>query len=247
MVRYQRNNITFRIASSAAIAEFKRIQAHSFVQLSRKELNFHDGAKEVVLLSYDRFSQWIYRVERICLTAASQNKTSEDLVPALTASFIDEQRISQSVIESHLEVFSLPLVQYVKYIHTYTADMVSHHISTLGDLKVDSFYTQIVNMTNNYLQHILIAMHEFNNNMVVKSEPPFISVADFCASGDGENSIIIPCMNRLNFFRDQGCGDEYIFKNYIIDPILKEKVNENLSAWAEAHHYRIIKEVNEEG
>jgi len=82
MIKYQRNNITFRIASADAIGKFKSTQAHSFVQLARKELNFDEAAKETVLLEYDRLSQWIFRVERICLSSG-EGRVAEQLQTAI--------------------------------------------------------------------------------------------------------------------------------------------------------------------
>lgn len=217
MLRYQRNNIIFRISSASAISKFKQVQAHSFVQLARKEFNFDEGAKEVVLLSYDRFSNWIYRIEKISISVGEQY-TPANLKAPFVESFLDELRVIHNVMLSHLALFYSDIVSYVKCIHDYSAEMVPDMITNKMVSSMDVAYSSIVEITSDYLQHILVAMHEYNSNVVQKSKLPFISIANFCLNLENPTLKFMPCLERLKFFKKRGFGDTFILKNYSDDP-----------------------------
>jgi len=211
-VRYQRNNILFRIASASAISKFKSIQAHSFGQLTRRELCFDESAREAVLLAYDRFSQWVFRAERICLTvAAHSDVATSELTVSFLASFLDEQRVILSVLESHPEVFPKCIFKYLKLIHTYMGTFMEQKFLALEGVKIDTLFTEVTDLVSKYLQHILIALHEFNANVVIQDNKQFISIADFPHDC---NLCIQQCIKRLEFFAQNVPNKEYELKFY---------------------------------
>lgn len=213
MIRYQRNNIGFRIASANAISKFKNTQAHSFIQLVRKELSFDESSRETVLLEYDRLSQWIFRVERICFTAGAGYMT-EQLQIAIIQSLIDEFDVIESVMESNSQIFSAESIAYAKMIHQYAIVIMSNYFDEFMKLKMDSAYTDIVACVSNYLQHLLVCMHEFNSNLVLKNTDKFICVSDFSIeSADGDERFLSG-ISRARFFKQHGMGDSYTLKNY---------------------------------
>lgn len=242
MVRYQRNNILFRIASAAAISKFKSIQAHSFGQLNRRELDFDASAREIVLLAYDRFSQWIYRVERICLSVASSERDVQTLIPSLIASFVDEQRITQTVIESHPEIFKNQVDAYLRKIHDYTTHIIDDHFDALVGKKIDEIYTGVVEITSKYLQHILVVMHEFNNNCVTNKEPAFVSVADFCLELSSPGARLAPCIERIKFFSHHSQHTKFLFKYYGSDNLGREVAFEELNEHCKRLNITLVKE-----
>lgn len=241
MVRYQRNNILFRIASAAAISKFKSIQAHSFGQLNRREFEFDASAREVVLLAYDRFSQWIYRVERICLSATSSGRDITTLIPSLIASFIDEQRITQTVIESHPDIFKNSVDEYVRRIHDYTARTIDSCFESLEGKKVEELYTEVVELTTKYLQHMLVAMHEFNNNCITLKEAPFISMAEISHDLPFDKRHI-PCIERLKFFGECYNHHEFAFKYYGTNPEASDDMYAELAELCKYLNITLVKE-----
>lgn len=213
MIKYQKNNIIFRIASADAISKFKDAQANSFLQLSRKELNFNEAAKEVVLLEYDRFSQLLFRVERICLSA-QEGMMQSGLAHSIIGSFIEELHVIENVLENYPDVFTPEVISFTRMIHGYTVDMFHSGFDHLLDCSVDHAFTKLAIVISNYLQHLLIAMHEFNNNMVQKINSPFISIADFCIEFLNLAESFVPCSTRAIYFKNNGVGSTYVLKNY---------------------------------
>jgi hypothetical protein len=210
MIKYHRNNIVFRIASADAIGKFKQIQAHSFMQLSRKELCFDESAREAVLLEYDRLSQWIFRIEKICMYAG-EDKVSAQLRNAILESFHDEIAVIESVLETNTEIFSRQVFEFMRTIHGYSNHITHDFVKAEMNFRTDQMYTAVVSTISNYLQHTLIALHEFNNNCITKTETPFVCLTDFCAESDTR---FVGLSKRAMFFKSAGCGSTFVLKNY---------------------------------
>lgn len=214
VITYKRNNIIFRIASADAIGKFKSAQAHAFLQLARRDLQFDETAREAVLLEFDYFSNWLFRMERIFLSS-NGGFLPPTLRSAIFESFIDELRVIEGVMDANSPIFSTDLRAYVKVIHQYSAKILAHGFEQISLSTIDVAYSNMVGLINGYLQHVLTAMHEFNNNVAHRSDP-FISIAEFSLSG-ADPSRLIPVCDRLKFFRSMGCGDVYELKNYTAD------------------------------
>lgn len=212
MFKYQRNNIIFRIASADAFGKFKAAQANAFLQLARRELNFDDAAKEIVLLEFDQFSNWLFRVERICLSAG-EGFLPPTLRSAIYESFKDELKVVEGVMDGNRGIFTEEARSFTEVVHAYTMTMLGAEFGDATLVGTPAAYANIVNLVNNYLQHLLIAMHEFNNNTIRKGFP-FVSVADFCFSGLDSSSHFSSCLERMKFFQKMGCGSVFILKNY---------------------------------
>lgn len=213
MIKYQRNNIIFRVSSATAISRFKAIQAQSFLQLARRELDFNDAAKEVVLLEYDRFSHWIFRLERIC-QAVQDGIVPPSLLGAIVSSFDDEVRVIENVLIAHPEVFDRTATEFTRTIHGYAVRVFSNRIDVSSSFDVYRMFAIIVDTVSDYLQHLLIAMHEYNNNIKKHVAQPFISVANFCLDSASDASRFDPAIIRAKFFMSSGCAPQFTLKNY---------------------------------
>jgi hypothetical protein len=211
MVKFQKNNIAFRIASADAISKFKSTQTHSFIQVARKELQFDEAAKEVILLEFDRFSQWLFRTERMCLVAP-EGHVPEYLKVNIIDSFKEEIITIEGVLESYPAVFNKQVVEYTTMIHSYSNQIITDRLLQKLDDTIERSYENVVIIISEYLQHLLVAMHEFNNNVTHQcSKIPFIDIADFCIN----NTRFDPVYNRANFFKTK-CGiTSFILKDYM--------------------------------
>lgn len=208
---YQKNNIIFRIASAEAISNFKAAQAASFLQLARKELGFDTSAKEIILLEFDRFSHWALKIEKTCLGAGG--KVLDDrLIMMISEYFTDEFSTIESVTSIHKDVFSEDARAFSKIVHAYSREIVLKQLVTLKNHRIDSGFVQIIKCISDYLTHLLLSFHEFNNNIISKVDNPFICGANFCA--EGSEYLFIPETNRINFFIEHNVGQSYVFKNY---------------------------------
>ncbi len=213
MNRYQPNNIIFRIAASDAIGKFKSLQAQSFVQLARRELNFNTSAREVVLLEYDHFSQWLFRIERICV-AAQEGPMSQALHSAIHESFREEIRTIETILATHPEVFSSDIVDFMKVIHGYSLSIIDRQMNDGTYETIERTFNRIVNVVSDYLQHVLTCLHELNSNIITRVRNPFICISDFLLKGCTGDDCLSPLLKRIQYFQSVGCGDEYVLKTY---------------------------------
>lgn len=220
MLTYQENNIEFRISSAEAIAEFKEVQAHSFLQLSRREFDFDKGARECVLLSYDRFSAWLLTVERMFL-AEKSNVLCSEIRESVIESFIQELRGIERVCEDNPHIFSPMIIEYLNIIHAYTTNIIPSINSVMCNSTAISF-SFITGYLSDYLQHLLLSMHEYNNN-IIKKRAPFICISKFSFNFNEFQS----AKNRIAFHRKY-VGDGAVFKlqNYTDNKIDSELLKE---------------------
>jgi hypothetical protein len=208
---YQKNNIIFRIASAEAISNFKAAQAASFLQLARKELGFDTSAKEIILLEFDRFSHWALKIEKACLGAGG--KVLDDrLIMIISEYFTDELSTIESVTSIHKDIFSEDARAFSKIIHAYSREIVLTKLSKMQNHRIDSGFVEIIKCISDYLTHLLLSFHEFNNNLISKTDDPFICGANFCRPGLEYQ--FIPETNRIIFFIEHNVGQSYVFKNY---------------------------------
>lgn len=222
---YQQNNIEFRIASADAIGKFKTTQAHSFIQVCRREFEFDIMAREVVLLSYDRFSSWLLKLEKLFLREEEKRKPSKALQDLVMSTFADELRQIEGTCIENPTIFSTGLVEFLKVIHSYAPVLMKSGFDVAFAENPSRAFAKLTEYLSDYLQHVLISMHEFNNNLVLVKEP-FICVAPFCLMQreTKTNCDLISLRTRASYFRKKIDGSEVLFvlKNYCEEDMFDE-------------------------
>jgi hypothetical protein len=79
-----------------------------------------------------------------------------------------------------------------------------------------------VKSVSDYLHHLLLSYHEYNNNMVSKSRAAFICTPDFGLAQDALD--FVPETNRVKYYSMHGVGNEFILKNYSTQPLFDPAV-----------------------
>jgi hypothetical protein len=220
---YIQNNILFRIASADAISKFKAAQAHSLIQISRREFEFDNDAREVLLLSYDRMSTWVLRIERAFIAQDGAPITDD-----FKARIIDDLHELLTSIEdefkNHAEVFSEAIAAYIKVIHCYSFPVLQAALMASLRDNINVSFQNTLEILTKYLQHLLISLHEFNNNAVLK-RPPFICASEFSATAKDHELRLTPLQRRAEFFRDKYNVKTFIIKNYTDEELEAEIID----------------------
>lgn len=227
MPKYQGNNIIFRIASSDAISKFKSVQAHSFLQLTRKELDFNASSREIVLLEYERLSSWIFKMEKVFQTV-SDKSVPPLLKKTIVDAFKEEVYMIEHVAAAYPDTFDETVVRFTRLIHKYSFGIILDRMDNAMLQKVDRAFTEVVEIISNYLQHLLVCFHEYNNN-IIRKQSPFICVADFCMTDLIGDRRFGPINKRLKFFEDQLGNDSFIVKNYSSYPNIFPEVKQSVA------------------
>jgi hypothetical protein len=111
-------------------------------------------------------------------------------------------------------VFKYGVFDFVKMIHSYTLQHYKQPIEESLSYTAAKSFEAIVNKINSYLQHHMVCMHEFNNNIVLRSEKPFLCVTDFCINIHEHQPIERLLLKRAQFFIVRGTASEFTLKNY---------------------------------
>jgi hypothetical protein len=213
MPGYHKNNLVFRIASATAISQFKAAQAETFVQLSRKELKFDESAKEIVLLEFDKFSHWILSIEKIFI-AADNKRLSSELRKSILESFKETLEETEKIVDHNIDVFTPQVSAYSKLIHEYALAALLAEFNAALKNNPNRAYERVVSQISNYLQHLLACMHEFNNNVITKQTPEFLSCSDFCHTINSHGWGMVPLLSRADYFYKLTEKRIFILKNY---------------------------------
>ena len=82
------NNLLYRIASSSAISRFKMSQTATLKELYKNpDIEFSDDAKEILILKYDVWSQFVYTLEQFLLV---ERGASADAIIEFCNSIVSE-------------------------------------------------------------------------------------------------------------------------------------------------------------
>jgi hypothetical protein len=214
---YRENNIEFRIASADAIGRFKLTQANSFLQVCRKEFDFDISAREIVLLSYDTLYGWLMQMEKVFLRE-EQRTPSSRLREHVISSFKEQLAFIESTCSQHPNIFTPSVVEFIKVIHSYAPHLMKIGVNnSFIDTPSARAFTRLASLLSDYLQHVLICMHEFNNNIVLEKEP-FVCVNDFCMMQriNDTDSVLTSLQSRATYFRMKVHDRSKVFllKNY---------------------------------
>lgn len=220
---YRQNNVDFRITSATAISSFKATQAHSFLQITRKEFEFSLCTREVVLLSYERISQLLFQLERDFINEELA-KPSLTLVSHVFRSFMDQFDGVIKTAREYPEVFGI-IPNFLDIVREYTRHIMSNMIMSAMNAPSAKAFANITQLFSEFLQHILIAMHEYNNN-VMHAKNPFICVTRFSLMCRAPAYVSL--LSRAKFFRENMGSTTFCLKNFTEMP-LEERVIDALA------------------
>ena len=209
---YLQNNIIFRIASADAISKFKAAQAHALIQISRREFEFDHEAREVLLLSYDRVSTWVLRIERAFL-AQNGDAIGDDFKGRVISDLSELFQSIEDVFQNHTNVFSEQIAAFVKFIHGYSFPILQDLLSQELRDDINKSFERMLEVLTKYLQHLLIALHEYNNNVILR-RPAFICSSGFSLGVKNEKLRLSPLLNRARYFDGIFGINNFIIKNY---------------------------------
>ena len=216
---YRENNINFRIASACAISDFKSAQAHAFLQVCRKEFDFNLSSREVVLLSYDRLSKWIMNLEKDFVM-----EEGVDLPTTL------QQSTLLSIMSEFEKIESICMDNQ----HVFTPQIIFEELGKVMRNNPARAFVAVANLLSEYLQHVLISMHEFNNNVILGKDP-FICISPFCLPKTSAKFVAL--QTRAAYFKSVTQEDcDFLLKNYTSVDVTEQTINTLSSMGIKAHH-----------
>jgi len=219
MQTFIKNNLSFRVVSSNAIAKFKAGQAFDFNELARKNNSFSASSKETLLLEYEYWFKWVLRVEKIFLMLGEE-ESPKVLVDQLCNSVKLEFGEIEDMMRCHPEVFEQVTVDFISVLHKSLSDALCALIRLeLAEADMFSAFSLVSNNISDYLQLVLFSLYELE--AISNKEPAFIDVSTFCHNTKCDTGICI-LTEKAKYFRDTFDVDKFIIKNYTSHDITDE-------------------------
>lgn len=152
-----RNNISFRIESSALMAKFKNHEYFILTEILNGKYEFSRTSKEIILLKFRLWTSWLDEIENAISFSEKETMTKEDVQNILYTALSIDRKYTSSLM-SNSEVFDPVKTQCWLSVHKktgfkYLVDSInSIHEST----KIEAF-TIIV---DGLIEAMLMAMYE---------------------------------------------------------------------------------------
>ncbi len=206
---YTRNNVSFRIVSSKAIAEFKNSQAFMFTQLTEGKYKFADTPKELLLLLYDNWFRWIVFLERYCLFTDTFTEHDIKKVCAEGQSVIDDiYRIANTNASIFDAEFIDTWIQTQKAIDEYVFIILEE---SKGKQNIEVF-PQAVTALILMLNSSLFVLHEIDSLLYAGRQ--FVSIDKLVIELYNKNKSFLPS-ERFIVYRSRSDINELDVKCYV--------------------------------
>lgn len=156
------NNIKYRIASGAAIAKYKHSQAFLLSELSFNP--FHDFskvAKEVLLLKYDIWFDFLCEVEQFLLVA-EKDSACDGCVHRIIQMSDERVTYYEETMKQNPDIFNPEYLDMWLSIHAETYKLLVQNILDLQDLKSHEFFSKMTEVLINTMNHTLYELQEID-------------------------------------------------------------------------------------
>lgn len=184
---YVRNNIEYRISTANAISSFKRDQVFIMGEISYNPHHvFSDTAKEIMLLKYDVWYDYINEVEQYIL--CSDGSISEMIHEVMLMSDARIDYYEEILRDNFTEQFQVEYIaQWTEY-HNYIYNKLKKSVTSLknADITKSQLFSKIVRMITKAMNHTLYELQELDVLRFSNDSPSF-NVDDTCIDIMQEN------------------------------------------------------------
>lgn len=160
------NSISFRIQSSKALEKFKNVQSFQLNQLVNGRFYFSIDRREILLLTYDMSSRFLYEMENFCIELCSgsgRDRSNTDDVQVITDFYKKTVELGKDIIFNTYKInFDNEFSTIWYEMHTYIHKYVVEKIQLLEGLSFDTLFSRLVDYIIEMLQYSLIEIHELD-------------------------------------------------------------------------------------
>ena len=157
--KFVHNNINFRIKTSEAFSYFKMNQAFILKQMTyNTKFEFSLVAKDIMLLKYDVWYDWLNETEQILLTSCAERaEIKNDIIDSARQRKIYYEKTLRENFAGH----DLEFINFWINIHNKVYDLLEEKILKINDLfSKEDFFFEITRITSNILKRTLYELQE---------------------------------------------------------------------------------------
>ena len=235
---YIPNNISFRIAASKFIEDFKQTQTFVLQEVEFGDYPFSRTAKEVILLYSDTVFKWILSLERKIIRETYDSPLTAKNKEYILSSFIEYTTYIDEVINAYPDIFNRKLCDVWREIRFDVCKKIKVECQKAPTLNLISFFAACATIIIESLDELRLDLYEIDY-LSHKGEHPFICVTDssFKYSDEGTDRLINKAKVYHSFFgvsdlrlKDFSNSPSYFlrYKNDVVPKIknILEKKNE---------------------
>lgn len=224
------NCVNFRIASSAAIEQWKNVQAFQLNQLANGKFYFPKDRKEILLLKYDIWSKYIYEIEGLfieIMNVSTDTRMNESGCAQLTSLAIAASDKLRDVIKNNPSVFDSRFSEIWMDIHQHATKLLIYNITRLKGLTFADAFSKLVSSLTKILQYTLIEIHELHSLFEHFDDShdnfnvPFLILTDCDREYNKINRTHLVCQRFKTYMKHFQFSEVY-FKNYANDRIPRQ-------------------------
>lgn len=208
--KFTHNNINFRIKTSEAISMFKAKQAFVLKQMPyNTKFEFSLVAKDIMLLKYDVWYDWLNEVEQILLTSCESRKEIKNsiLIVARQRKIYYENTLLENFTGKDLKLIKMWID-----IHEKVYNLLEEKILKTNDsLSNGDLFFEITRITSNILKRTLYELQELETIFFDRGDVNFC-VDNICVEIFKKSPDII--IEKIDEYLKIKKFDKIVIKNY---------------------------------
>ena len=232
------NNIKLREISSLCIAKYKNTQSLALSQLTANGTHvFSTTAKEILLLKYDVWFQWILVVEDM-LRRKSKDESIADAVMHASDEYAEEY---VNIIRGNTDLFDPKYSELWLRSHSFMYSYLRSKILGITSLSDIDFMVKVTDMLIQVMENTLFELHEIDA-LFRDDYEVHISFDDLCLDYGSVSNESCLMSEKLSIYSEVKDVSNIIVKDYsygsklINDKDISKKVSDKLKS----HGYNII-------
>lgn len=208
--KFIRNNIEYRISCSKSIAAFKNSQEFILNQMAFNPYHkFTNIAKEILLLKYDIWYDYINEIEQYIL--CNFNLDVEVLLENIVKLSDKRADYYHNTLEvnftSEVDIF---YIEKWKEQHNYIYDFLVLEIQKLPKCNPTTIFKKIVELLNKVMNHTLYELQELDV-LIYSDETPGISIDNICIHLHKKEHLFL--IDKIKRYQEIRKFDSIIIKN----------------------------------
>jgi len=210
--KFIKNNIQYRIASSRALVNYKNAQVFLMSEVAFNPFhNFSNIAKEILLLKYDIWFDYLCEIEQYFLVEKGKYITEENVN---IINELSDMRVSyyKRIMRENEDVFEPKYIEIWNEVHELVYGYLKETINDLIDLKKSEGFIKLTENVINVMNHSLYELYEIDVLFFTKKEFifNFDSICNDYVEIFGDSLIY----EKIRIFRKIRKSDDVIIKEY---------------------------------
>lgn len=170
------NNIELREISSLCISKYKSTQAFALAQIGANcKHQFSKTAKEILLLKYDIWFNWIVSVETMLKEKPSNSGSIANKIIAVSDDYAKEY---EDIIKTNTDIFDEKFSKIWLESHALMYNYLRKRIKNLTYKTDMAFMVAVTDILISVMENTLFELHEVD--AVLNEEDVFVSYDDIC-------------------------------------------------------------------